>query len=89
MNSAKIAAQGLYDIVLMEFNRGISPQQLVSEPTAAAHLLWMLKQIIDGNLSSETKEHRWLGFVQGILVTKRIISVPEERDRTRGIFNGE
>ena len=89
MNSAKTAAQGLYNIVFMEFSRGINPQQLASEPTAVAHLLWMLKQIIDGNLSSDTKEHRWLGYVQGVLVSRSLLSVSEERDRTRGIFNGE
>ncbi len=89
MTSAQVAATGLYDIINIEYSKGISPRQIETEPTAIAHLLWMLQQIIGGHLSSETKENRWLGYVQGILVSRELISVHAERDRTREIFNGE
>ena len=53
------------------------------------HLLWMLFQIRNGALSSQTKAHRWLGFVQCALCVLRIVELREERDFTRDIFNGE
>lgn len=57
--------------------------------TSISHLKWMLSQIFKGKLSSNTKEHRWLGYVQGVLVVRGVLNVDEERDKTRKIFNGE
>jgi hypothetical protein len=53
------------------------------------HLYWMCCEIYSDNLSSETKAHRWLDYVQGCLVMKGLISVEDERKNTRIIFNGE
>ncbi|QJT71029.1 hypothetical protein GR7B_00231 [Vibrio phage vB_VcorM_GR7B] len=58
------------------------------DPTAVHHLAWMLRQIVDDSLSSDTKANRWLGFVQGTLVLMGHLDVEEERENTRGIFNG-
>lgn len=52
------------------------------------HLLWMLKELEENKLMSPTKKHRWLGFIQGCLFLKGHFSIDEERNLTRGIFNG-
>ncbi len=58
--------------------------------TGASHLLWMLREIQhDWNGMSETKRHRWLGYVQGVMVMKGLITVEDERIRTRPMFNGD
>lgn len=59
------------------------------DPTNLNHLYWMCNGIYMDKLSSETKSHRWLGYVQGVLVMKGLLDVNEERDRTRETFNGE
>ena len=57
--------------------------------TGASHLLWMLRELQHGwNGMSETKRHRWLGYIQGVMVMKDLISVDEERNITRPIFKG-
>lgn len=57
--------------------------------TGASHLLWMLRELQDDwNGMSETKRHRWLGYVQGVMVMKNLITVDDERTRTRQLFNG-
>lgn len=66
---------------------------VVTEPkegdeTNDVHLLWMLKQIRYNESQSETKKHRWLGFVQGVMVSKGYLTVAEERGLTRPILNG-
>ena len=53
------------------------------------HLLWMLQQIRFNKSQSETKKHRWLGFIQGVMTAKGYINVLEERELTRNIFKGE
>lgn len=87
--SAQVVAEGLLTMVMGKFMGGLVPKRNEDFPTSTQHLLWMLKQIVDGNLSSDTKSHRWLGYVQGVLVSRSLLSVSEERDRTRDIFNGE
>lgn len=46
------------------------------------HLLNMLSQIKQWNYLSP-KTHRWLGYVQGVMCSRKIISVQEEREITR------
>lgn len=57
-------------------------------PTSSGHLVWMLLQLGSEEMS-ETKKHRWFGYIQGCMVMKNLITVQEERDLTRGIFNGK
>ena len=52
------------------------------------HLLWMLKEIELNQEQSLTKKHRWLGFVQGVIITKGWTTVLNERDATRDAFDG-
>lgn len=57
------------------------------DPVSNCHLAWMLTQVCSDEMS-ETKANRWLGYVQGVMVMKGMLSVSHERERTRAIFNG-
>jgi hypothetical protein len=57
--------------------------------TSWPHLAWMLTKIINDTSMSETKTHRWLGFIQGCLIKDELLTVSEQREMTRSIFNGE
>ena len=63
-------------------------EQKPGDETNPIHLLWMLQQITEDETMSQTKRHRWLGYIQGVLVMKGVFTVTEERDYTRPIFNG-
>ncbi len=52
------------------------------------HLQWMLGELQTNTEMSVTKKHRWLGFIQGVLVCHGLITVNEERNFTRDIFKG-
>lgn len=53
------------------------------------HLIWMLNEIQSSESMSFSKKHRWLGYVQGIMIANDIMSVDEERNFTRGLFLGD
>lgn len=57
--------------------------------TTIPHLLWMLTELQTSTSMSETKRHRWLGYVQGVMVMRGFITVDEERESTRSIFRGK
>lgn len=67
----------------------IEIKQLEGDETNPIHLLWMLDQIQNNVEQSITKKHRWLGYIQGVLVCLNVFSVSEEREYTRKILNGE
>ena len=46
------------------------------------HLLWMLDQIDSGKIAGE-KAHRWIGYVQGVVVMCRMTEVEDMRDLNR------
>lgn len=54
-----------------------------------SHLRWMLDEIVSNDTQSITKKHRWLGFVQGVLIAKKLTTVDIERDFTRDLLNGD
>ena len=62
---------------------------LEGDETNDIHLLWMLHELTNNTEQSETKKHRWLGYVQGVMTVKGYINVLEERELTRNIFKGE
>ena len=66
----------------------VEPKNNTDAPTSEQHLAWMLVELGSTEMS-ETKKHRWLGYIQGCMVMKNLITVQEERDLTRGIFNGK
>ena len=58
------------------------------DPLHPEHLLWMCiemsKRIAAGNSAYPVdKANRWLGFVQAGLISNKLTTVAEERDRTR------
>lgn len=61
------------------------PKEDSDNPMENSHLVWMLNQLQMVNYE-HTKKHRWLGYVQGIMVAKGLINVNEERELTRPIF---
>jgi len=46
------------------------------------HLRWMLNELREGKVTGE-KAHRWLGFIQGLMVMNELITVSGEREFTR------
>lgn len=52
------------------------------------HLLWMLGLIKYSEDMSLTKKHRWLGFVQGVMIANGLTTVADQRDHTRAMFDG-
>lgn len=75
--------------VMESFYEELKPLRSDSDYFLPNHLYWMLDCVEKNSLSSETKFHRWLGFVQGVLCYVEVLSVNQERGRTRYIFNGE
>lgn len=75
-------------ISLLPPNSVLSIEQKPGDETNPVHLIWMLQQIKDNSEMSQTKRHRWLGYIQGVLVMKGVFNVEEEREYTRPIFNG-
>lgn len=57
-------------------------------PTDDSHLAWMLTELSRDDMT-ETKKHRWLGYIQGCMTMKGYLVVNEERNATRPIFNGK
>ena len=59
------------------------PKCDINNPTSPNHLIWMLDEMsnMDG-----TKVHRWLGYMQGILISQGITTVKAEGDYTRSYF---
>ena len=35
------------------------------------------------------KANRWLGFIQGTMIARGLLTVPQEREMTRGFFEHE
>lgn len=65
------------------------PEQNPLDPFSPEHLAWMLCELVDNNTMSETKKHRWLGYVQGVMAVLGLITVSTERDETREFLNGK
>ncbi len=73
-----------YDVFLKSKTRKV---ECIPEPGYHyAHLRWMLEEIRSGRVSGE-KSHRWLGFIQGVLIREDHFKTSVERDFTRPYFN--
>lgn len=76
--------------------KGVKPDNCTldesKDPTSLPHILWMCKELktkivpYTGTGFSVDKYSRWLGFIQGILISKGLTTVKSERDVTRGWF---
>lgn len=71
---------GLYDLIITKKALCCLPGP--GRMTNQQHLLWMLEQIQHGEVTGE-KAHRWVGYVQGVLVALHVTSVEEMRDLNR------
>ncbi len=79
-----------YDTLLSR----VTPQVL-QEPdpgTSPQHLRWMI-HVLMGNIQpfdngklTPLKMHRWLGFIQGTMISHGVLTVPQERELTRGLL---
>ena len=65
-----------------------APIENSNEALTDSHLAWMLTELSNPDMS-ETKKHRWLGYIQGVMATKTHIVVNDERDATRDVFKGK
>lgn len=66
----------------------LSPEESPETPTRPSHLLWMLERLERGEMG-DLKTHRWLGYIQGVMVSEGLLNVQEERDLTRPILSVE
>jgi hypothetical protein len=57
------------------------------DKTSPGHLISLCEQAIKRPDAPDDKVSRWLGFVQGVMAVKGLISVDEERDLTRPLFH--
>jgi len=64
------------------------PTFFESKEVQENHMIWMVDQIQKGKITGE-KAHRWIGFVQGVLVSRGVTSVDQEANRVRGILGKE
>jgi len=81
----------------MLINKGYKPvnhtdDSTAHDPTHPEHLLWMCQECIplirdDGHGMTVDKYSRWLGYIQGCLISQGFTTVSAERNRTRPWFN--
>lgn len=55
--------------------------------TSFVNLRWMIMRCLGDDTMPTDKISRWIGFIQGVLATKGLLSVAAERDRTRPLFH--
>ncbi len=70
----------LYGLIITKKSLGCLPGP--GRMTNQKHLLWMLEQIEYGEVTGE-KAHRWIGYIQGVLVAMHVATVGEMRDLNR------
>lgn len=78
-----------YSLMLMARNVVAKRDEVVGNNPSHGHLLWMIAEVITNSTHSETKRHRWIGFVQGCLIKDGLMTVEEEREATRALLNGD
>lgn len=55
------------------------PEKCTGSETSVAHLRWMLRQVPVHAQKDVEKAHRWVGFVQGVMVGQGATTVKEMR----------
>lgn len=68
----------------MIWSTGITAPMQEPEGKSFNHLLWMIEEM--RTMTDPGKWMRWLGFVQGMLISHGLTTVREERDFTRPFF---
>jgi hypothetical protein len=77
-----------YDDILLEYTGKCESTEASGTMTEAKHLRYMLKMISDKLVTNE-KAHRWLGFIQGIVIANGWSDVNSERNFTRKYLTPE
>src|SRR5690606_17443126 len=54
--------------------------------TSLKHLRWMIREIPELEKTDVLKAHRWIAFVQTVLIMSGFTNVQKERDFTRPYF---
>jgi hypothetical protein len=75
-----------YDLILESLSKEIVCEE--DPGTSYAHLRWMIVEMSKGEMPID-KLNRWLGFIQGIMIERKLLTVPGERNATREIFKGK
>ena len=86
-----LVPKAFYPAILKRYRALIKEKgsNLPNEPYLnAEHLLTMLDTLEKDLVQRQSKKHRWLGYIQGILCAYGLTTVDTERDFTRNIFNG-
>jgi len=65
-----------------------TPRQEPGNNPSMHHLVWMLDQLQWDSTQSPTKKHRWIGYIQGVLIERGIMDMATERTITRDILRG-
>lgn len=78
-----------YEKLIHDKKPDLVPKYMEGSELKLSHILWMIEQIKNDSKQSDTKKHRWIGFIQGVLTSHGLTDVVSERDATRGILNGK
>lgn len=83
-NTTKLA-QSLLDTI----NETTDRDFLDIENANRSHLIWMCNEIIKNqNKWNERKLHRWVGYIQGVLVVNQITTVDVQRELVTLVMTG-
>lgn len=74
---------------LIDLEGGIdaAPKAGQQQEVSGINLRWMAFHILENKHLPIDKISRWLGFMQGVLAVRGLLSVKKERDATRSIFH--
>lgn len=81
----------IHNDILNRYDNMIEEFTILQQPvpgTDQRHLRWMLHEMLEGKITG-TKAHRWLAFIQGVLIMKGYTTVTAERNFTRPYFTGK
>lgn len=88
MNGIPFAVLNRYHQIMNDYSLGpLYPRCDTENPTRFHHLKWMLEEM--AMMEDTEKAMRWLGFIQGVLITLDCTTVNAERDFTRPYFKKE
>ena len=78
--------------VILEHNHGFANVPIreltpcPNDETNDWHLLWMINEIQTSETMGLLQCHRWLAFIQGVMVCKHYTTVAIEREETRELL---